>query len=273
MGVASTTFMTMVGLSVNRDGVRIEAPHDLQEHDEHKIWTKKNTWHWETGWVWHFTQGQVLHVDANLVETHINMSPIQVHMNQGILPVNLKVHVEPNFMTRTHHFHAGRHGSHFNELEQEAGEIELHAVRRVSGVGTIPGLSAIAAGLKSMAGIKPTPGTLTLKADGEMTLESPTKLSLQQTLNRGSLSLERGQAKLSSDDLTDISSNTKVCLDGSGATATFEHKIVAFNNGSGSSIKCDGAKIQTDSTRTQLNGRVYLGNPAVAPPAGRRTQL
>ncbi len=70
----STSFVTALGIGGNRDGVRIVAPHDLQEHDEHKIWTKKNTWHWETGWVWHLTQGQVLHVDANLLSSNCRFS-------------------------------------------------------------------------------------------------------------------------------------------------------------------------------------------------------
>ena len=266
----STSFVTALGIGGNRDGVRIVAPHDLQEHDEHKIWTKKNTWHWETGWVWHLTQGQVLHVDANLLETHINMSPIQVHMNQGILPVNLKVHWEPNFMTRTHHFHAGRHGSHFNELEQEAGEIELHAVRDVSGVGTIPGLSAMAAGLKSMAGIKPTPGTLSLSADGEMKLESRNKITLRGTTSRSTIELmQNGNVELNARRECNVEGRI-LSLEASGSKARFSDRGIKLDSGGGATTECKGGQISTNATKTQLNGRVYLGAPAVG---GGPTQI
>ena len=259
MGVASTTFMTMVGLSVNRDGVRIEAPHDLQEHDEHKIWTKKNTWHWETGWVWHLTQGQVLHVDANLVETHINMSPIQIHM--GLMPLGLTVHTEFSHLRKHINYHGGHHHDVMKEFSQHAQVVSIETKKTRTTFGA---LSDIGKSPKNA-------GDMTLKAEGKMTLQGTTSIRLQggPDNNQAAVSLSEttGKALIYSKQGTTVYSSTQTSV-GGGKNSSMVLKNGSLELKSGdSSFKLINGKLETNATGgTQLNGKVSLGQPSISEP-------
>jgi|688.fasta_scaffold94834_2 hypothetical protein len=254
MGVASTTFMTMVGLSVNRDGVRIEAPHDLQEHDEHKIWTKKNTWHWETGWVWHLTQGQVLHVDANLVETHINMSPIQIHM--GLMPLGLTVHAEASHFRKHINLHGGHHHDVMREFSQHAQVVSIETKKTRTTFG-------------ALADIGKDPlnaGKMTLGAEGAMSLYSDDSIRLLggpgPKVAALSLSKSEGEAVLFSKKQTVVSSATEtVVAGGDNSLISLKKGDLDLKSGA-ASVKLSQGNLTTNATETRLNGRVTLGQPA-----------
>jgi hypothetical protein len=263
--------------SQDREGVRIDAPHGWVINDVHHAWTKNETYHWETGNIFHMTSGQVYHANLNLAEVHtttnaltmhVDMTPIQVHMNQGLSPVKLEVHLEPCFNTRTHHIHKGKHGSHFNELEQEAGEIKIHAVRGVHEIGGIPLLSKFMAGLESMAGIKPTPGTLSLTADGEMTLLTKETMALCSATTKSSTSLlldgDRGLVRLESQGKTVVQSSEETLVQ------VGESTIVLLKNNScelltkDASVTLGDGKLTTNAPGgTRLTGKVSLGEASI----------
>jgi hypothetical protein len=249
MGVASTTFMTMVGLSVNRDGVRIEAPHDLQEHDEHKIWTKKNTWHWETGWVWHLTQGQVLHVDANLVETHINMSPIQIHM--GLMPLGLTVHAEASHFRKHINFHGGHHHDVMREFSQHAQVVSIETKKTRTTFGALADI-----------GNDPlNAGEMALKAEGVMTLDSKTAITLSANL-KGMLRFDnKGNAELAVTEEVNLISR-KTVLKAGNSEVTLKTGEIKLESGA-ASISLSNGNLTTNGGDTKLNGKVTIGQPAI----------
>jgi len=234
-----------------RDGVHIQAPHYVERHAEHKTWTSDNTYHWETGWVWHVTSGQVLHQNlnamelhttSNVVTMHLDITPMQIHVNQML--TGIQFHYEPATRIRKYHVHGGGVINVNNHFATEAHEIELHATEKL-------GLD----------------GTMTLEADRDMTLVSKQSVVLESSsgANKASLSLSgtHGTARLYSKLSTIVSGDTKTRVLGGDSTILLKQSSLELQSGS-TTVSLSPGKLETNGTDTKLNGRVTLGNPAVS---------
>jgi len=271
MGESSSSSLlgSVINVSQDRDGVRIDAPHGWEINDVHHQWTKNETHHYETGNVLHMTSGQVLHANLNLAEVHtttnvftmhVDITPLQVHFNQPLVP-SLKAHIEPNFLTKTLHISAASHTVYQNHFHQSAGKIEIHSKKfqPTTMVQTI------------LKGLKPASGKMTLEADGEMKLsskgnikiasgeDSETRLSLAPTNDNGP-----GRAKLSS-ETTFVSARETLYLIGGGSDIEVEKNAISITTGQ-TTFNFDGAanRITSNATISEFNGRINLGSPSVA---------
>jgi len=270
----STSILGSVNLvSQDRDGVRIDAPHGWEIHDVHHLWNKNETYHWETGNVFHMTSGQVLHLNGNTAEVHttanvltmhLDITPLQVHINQN--PIGgIRFHWEPSIRTRNYHYHNGHFVNVNSSSATEAGEIELHASQN-DDFRNAPQLSKYR--MSVLNATVPTTGKMTLKADGEMKLHSKanikiasgenseTKLSLTPAHNGA-----RTEAKLSSEE-TFVSGEVKLSLTGGGSQIVVENNKTTINAGRTNCVfNGTSNSITTNANSSNFNGRINLGNP------------
>ena len=272
MGESSSYSMmgSVLSVSQDRDGVRIDAPHGWEINDVHHQWTKNETNHYETGNVFHMTSGQVLHTNlntaevhttANVLTMHVDMTPIQVHFNRNMIG-GIRFHYEPNIRTRSYHYHNGHFVNLNSSSATEAGEIELHASQKID-FSSAPQLSSYMAVLSAAP---PTTGKMTLKADGEMKLHSKANIEIARG-DRTHLTLSTdNEAELGS-SVTTVSGEQQVVLKAGPSEITLEQQSLRMNI-AGMDVQFDGAsrQIKTNATITNLNGKILLGNPSVSPP-------
>ena len=228
-----------------------EAGGDYEIHDSHKIWNRKYTEHYETGIVIHVTSGNVQHANLNLSEVHatanvltmhMDITPLQVHLNQGF--AGIQFHYEPDKRIRKYHYHGGHVINVDDHFATEAHVIELHATEQL--------------GLM---------GTMTLEADRDITLVSRQSVVLESSsgANKASLSLSGtdGTARIYSKLSTIVSGDTKTRVLGGDSTILLKQSSLELQSGS-TTVSLSPGKLETNGTDTKLNGRVTLGNPAVS---------
>jgi hypothetical protein len=249
------------------DGVRIKAPHYLEQHDEHRSWTSNKTWHFETGWVYHVTAGQVLHQNLNLAEIHttsnlmtmhLDITPLNVHIGQKLLAFD--VHIEPSRLHKQINVHGGPVKHVMNEFEQRAQEVTLTSTSKALDFFEKTVLNHPAK----------NPGKMTFKADGLMSLKSNASIRLESPyIDPVSLSLNAvpGQAILTSTTTT-VRGTTQANVAGGGSFANVGKGNIELNNARGCSVVLNGNTLTTNATNTHLNagagGKVYIGQPAIA---------
>ena len=241
------------------DGVRIKAPHYLEQHDEHRSWTSNKTWHFETGWVYHVTAGQVLHQNLNLAEIHttsnlmtmhLDITPLNVHIGQKLLAFD--VHLEPSGLHKQINVHGGPVHHVLNQFEQTAQEVTLTSTSRVLDFFDKTVLNHPAH----------DPGTMTFKADGAMTLESKASIALSANL-KGMLSFDNnGNAELAVTENIKLASRKTVVKAGN-SEVTLETDEIKLESGA-ASVSLSNGNLTTTATQTRLNGRVTLGDPAAS---------
>lgn len=251
------------------DGVRIKAPHYLEQHDEHRTWTSNKTWHFETGWVYHVTAGQVLHQNLNLAEIHttsnlmtmhLDITPLNVHIGQKLAA--LDVHLEPSYLHKQYNYHGGSVHHVLNQFEQTAQEVKLTVKSK-----DIDFLHKLDLGHPAEH-----PGTMTLEADGVMSLKSEASIQLRggqnDTLSKLDLSKDEGKAVLQSKTKTFVYSSTETVLAGGppnreqGSAIVLKQGNLLLSSGEARVTLVNG-NLTTTANDTKLNGKVTLGQPAV----------
>ena len=250
------------------DGVRIKAPHYLEQHDEHRTWTSNKTWHFETGWVYHVTAGQVLHQNLNLAEIHttsnlmtmhLDITPLNVHIGQKLLAFD--VHIEPSGLHKQINVHGGPVHHVLNQFEQTAQEVTLTSKTAVNFLQETV--------LNHRA---KNPGKMNFKADGLMSLKSNASIRLESPyIDPVSLSLNAvpGQAILTSTTTT-VRGTTQANIAGGGSFANVGKGNIELNNARGCSFVLNGDTLTTHATNTHLNGKVELGQPATSNMASKK---
>lgn len=245
--------------SAKRDGVRVEGPHYLEQHNVHRVWTKENTWHWETGSVFHLTSGQVLHVDANLIETHVNASPIQVHM--GLMPIGVTVHAEASHRRKHINLHGGHHHHLVSNFHQSSQAVHIESTTRP--------LSGWDEAADFLADSPEHRGTMTLEADKEMRLETSETLTLaalqpDDVAPLAAVVIDKsGEATLYAKQMLNVASDKVTLVKGGSSEITLQNGELKLKSGKASVALSDG-NLTTTATETKLNGRVTLGQPATS---------
>ena len=248
------------------DGVRIKAPHYLEQHDEHRSWTSNKTWHFETGWVYHVTAGQVLHQNLNLAEIHtttnvltmhVDLTPLNVHLGQKVL--GMDVHIEKGHGTKVIKYHDGHHTHVVRKFDQIAQEVHIKSSQyELSDDDKLVNLGSNAPA---------RPGTMTLEADGDMTLRSTEKVELFSGPDNTGASLRllgTDDASLFSNDLTTVrSSNRTIVRGGDNSGMVLETGRLKLNCGN-ATVSLSPGKLETNGDNTKLNGTVHIGQPAIS---------
>ena len=240
--------------SQDREGVRIDAPHGWVINDVHHAWTKNETYHWQTGNIFHMTSGQVFHANLNLAEIHtttnvltmhVDMTPLQAHFNQAF--TGIQVHYEPDSRIRKYHWHGGHWMNVVNLFETEAHEIELSATKDPKDPATL------------------TPGTMSLKADGELRLESKKHIVLESSQAAKAflfLGGTDGNAKLDSGNITAVSGSNQALVQGADSTIVLKTGNLELKSGN-TFVSLSPGKLVTSGDNTQLKGKVTIGEPAI----------
>jgi len=280
MGESSSSSLlgSVINVSQDRDGVRIDAPHGWEINDVHHQWTKNETYHYETGNVFHLTSGQVLHTNlntaevhttANVLTMHVDMTPIQVHINRNLIG-GIRFHYEPNIRTRSYHYHHGHFVNLNSSSATEAGEIELHASQKID-FSSAPQLSSYMAVLSAAP---PTTGKMTLKADGEMNLHSKENIKIVSGTNRKtSLSFTTTEAALDSETVG-VFGGITLLLCGGSSNIELENDKITLMAGSTSCVFDKTANaIAANARSVSLNGKVMLGNPSASASPSRRQSI
>jgi hypothetical protein len=265
MQMGESTSYSMLGSVINvsqdRDGVRIDAPHGWEIHDVHHLWNKNETYHWETGNIFHMTSGQVLHLNFNSAEAHTTLNaltmhvdgtPLNVHIGQKLLAFD--VHLEPSGLHKQINVHGGPVHHVLNQFEQTAQEVTLTSKTAVSF-------------LKKTVLNHPAdhPGRMTFKADAEMSLKSNASIKLESP-NAGTVSLSlndpASEAILRSTTTT-VEGTTEAKMNGGDSKISVQSQKLELSCGN-ASVKIENNILTTSGTETKLNGKVTLGNPATS---------
>jgi len=247
------------------DGVRIKAPHYLEQHDEHRSWTSNKTWHFETGWVYHVTAGQVLHQNLNLAEIHttsnlmtmhLDITPLNVHIGQKLLAFD--VHFEPSYLHKQYNVHGGKVKHVLNQFEQTAQEVTLTSTSKALDFFEKTVLNHPAH----------HPGTMTFKADGKMTLQGGASIRLEggPDNNQAALSLSEttGKALLYSKQGATVYSSTQTSvLGGNNSSIVLKNGSLELKSGT-ATVSLSPGKLETNGNYTKLNGTVHIGQPAIS---------
>jgi hypothetical protein len=232
---------------------------DKEVHDEHKSWTSKYTEHYETGIVIHVTSGTVqhanlnlseVHATANLLTLHLDKTPLQVHLNQAI--AGIQVHIEPDSRIRKYHWHGGHLANVVNLFETDAHEIKLTATED-------PATNA--------------KGTMALQSVGEMILKSTESIRLwggpDNNLSTLRLGDPDGSALISSKQSTTVNSPTRTVVAGGGNSSISLTKDSLELKSGDTFVSLSPGKLVTSGTDTRLDGKVTIGQPAIAGMATR----
>jgi len=249
------------------DGVRIKAPHYLEQHEDHRIWTSNNTWHFETGWVYHVTAGQVLHQNLNLAEIHqtsnvltmhVDLTPLNVHLRPALIGID--VHMELSKFRKHVNVHKGHHQLLVSNFHQESQAVHIKSTTRPQ------------TGWESKADIAPSAaagreGTMTLEAERAMSLNSNTEIRLLSGPpddNPGASLVLTGrdrEARLSSNRTT-VNSETETHVQGANSQIHLENNRLALTSAAASVVLNEG-NLTTNGTQTRINGTVTLGQPPI----------
>ena len=238
---------------------------DYDVHDSHKSWNKRYTEHYETGVVIHVTSGNVvhgnlnlfeLHSTANLLTAHLDVTPINVHIAQKLLA--LDVHIAPS---KKHvHWNVGGGGHHtvVGEIRQEA-----QAVRITSRTDDLEWADARAD--VSNASAPAQRGNMTLEAARAMSLRSNESMKLESPY-AGTASLKlndpAGQAILRSTTTT-VEGTAEARIAVGPSSANVQTGNISLNNGQRTTVVLDGPTLTTVADNTYLNGRVHIGDPSI----------
>jgi hypothetical protein len=247
--------------SENREGVLIEAPHGWEINDVHHQWNKNETYHWETGNTFHMTSGQVLHVSLNLAELHttanvatmhLDITPLNVHMRP--MPIGFDVHIEASHLRKHVNVHGGHHHQLVSNFHQESQAVHIKSTTKAQS-GWDKAADLLAHSPDHL-------GTMTLEADGEMTLESKTSIRLSANA-RGMLHFDnKGNAELVVTDNVTLASRKTVVKAGN-SEATLKNGELKLESGA-AIVTLSNGNLTTNGTETKLNGKVTLGQPATS---------
>jgi hypothetical protein len=272
--MSESTSYSMMGSvlkqSQDREGVRIDAPHGWVINDVHHAWTKNETYHWETGNIFHMTSGQVFHANLNLAEVHttanvatmhLDITPLNVHMRP--IPIGFDVHIEASHYRKHVNVHGGHHHQLLSNFHQESNAVHITSTTKAqTGWDKAADLLAHGPDVDHL-------GTITLEADGEMTLSSTPEMRLLSgpvKNPRASLELNGtdGEARLFSNKCTTVSSDTQTIVRG-GLRSSVLLKTGSLELQSGkASVSLNGGKLTTNATGgSRINGKVSLGEPAI----------
>ena len=256
--------------SQDREGVRIDAPHGWVINDVHHAWTKNETYHWETGNIFHMTSGQVYHASLNLAEVHtttnaltmhVDMTPINFHMRPN--PVGIDVHLDISPLRKHINLHCGHHHDIMRTFSHTAQELHLESERR-----PLPSWASLAA-----VGPPPAhPGTITLAADDEMLLKSYelidlVALSWGESAPSAAVTInETGEAIFYAKKLLNLASNEETLVEGGGSQVALKDGEINIKAGKASVTLNDGKLTTTATGGTRIKGRVSLGEPAIVEP-------
>ena len=259
----STSFSMMGSVlkqTQDREGVHIDTPHGWVINDVHHAWTKNETYHWETGNIFHMTSGQVLHVNLNTVEVHattsvltmhVDITPLNVHIIP--LPIGIDVHIEASHLRKHVNIHGGHHHQLVSNFHQESQAVHI--------ASTVKAPSGWDKWADRLAHGPEQPGAMILEADEAMTLKGNSIVlkTVDAYVTVGELA---GYALIYADKYL-ILKGTKTCLAGDGPVINLRKDNVELENGKGASIKLSDANITTEATKTELKGRVEIGQPAI----------
>ena len=251
--------------SQDREGVRIDAPHGWVINDVHHAWTKNETYHWETGNIFHMTSGQVFHANLNLAEVHtttnaltmhVDLTPLNVHIGQKLAAFD--VHLEPSGLHKQINVHGGLVNHVVNQFEQTAQEVTLTSTSKALNFFEKTVLNHPAH----------HPGTMTFKADEKMTLQGGASIRLEggPDNNQAALSLSEttGKALLYSKQGTTVYSSTQTSvLGGNNSSIVLKNGSLELKSGT-ATVSLSPGKLETNSNNTKLNGTVHIGQPAIS---------
>jgi len=259
--------------SQDREGVRIDTPHGWVINDVHHEWTKNETYHWETGNIFHMTSGQVFHANLNLAEVHtttnaltmhMDITPLNVHMRP--IPIGFDVHIEASHYRKHVNVHGGHHHQLVSNFHQESNAVHIKSTKKAQS-GWDKAADLLAHG-PDAADV----GTMTLKADGEMTLKSTTSMRLSggpdDNIAMLKLGEATGSATIYSKQNTTVDSFTQTRLAGGDNSSIVLKKDILEMKSGDASWKLNNGKLETNATGgTQVNGKVSLGQPSISVPA------
>lgn len=251
----------------DREGVHIDTPHGWVINDVHHAWTKNETYHWETGNIFHMTSGQVLHVNLNTVEVHatanvltmhVDITPLNVHIIQSFLGID--VHIEAGHLRKHVNIHGGHHHQLVSNFHQESQAVHIESTKKAqSGWDNAADLLAHGPDADHL-------GTMNLEADGVMSLRSVASIELESP-NAWTVSLKLndppGQAILRSTTTT-VKGMTEARIAGGLSFANVQTGNISLNNGQQTTVVLNGTTLTTGAQDTHLNGRVHIGNPSIA---------
>ncbi len=265
----STSILGSVNLvSQDRDGVRIDAPHGWEIHDVHHQWNKNKTLHIETGMVFHVTSGQVfhsnlntaeVHTTANVLTMHFDVTPLNVHLRPAFIGID--VHMELSQFRKHVNVHGGHHHLLVKNFHQTSQAVHITSTKKpLSGWDKAADVMAKSPGHR---------GTMTLEADGEMTLESNEEIKLaalrlgESGASAGVVIQETGLASFFAKELLSLVGEERTLVKGGSSEVTIENGEIKVKSGA-ASVTLSNGNLTTSATETKLNGKVTLGNPATS---------
>jgi hypothetical protein len=265
--MSESTSYSMMGSvlkqSQDREGVRIDTPHGWVINDVHHEWTKNETYHWETGNIFHMTSGQVYHANLNLAEVHtttnaltmhVDITPLNVHMRP--LPIGFDVHIEASHFRKHVNVHGGHHHQLVSNFHQESNAVHITSTKQQQ-TGWDKAADLLAHGPDA-----DHLGTMTLEADGEMTLESMEKVTLQGGSETSLYLGPNGFAAVKSKTKTFVGSDKQVAVNGGGSTINVKKDQLDLTSGS-ALVSLTQGNLKTSANKTELNGTVHIGQPAI----------
>ena len=194
---------------------------------------------------------------TNVLTMHVDLTPLNVHLGQKVL--GMDVHIEKGHGTKVIKYHDGHHTHVVRKFDQIAQEVHIKSSQyELSDDDKLVNLGSNAPA---------RPGTMTLEADGDMTLRSTEKVELFSGPDNTGASLRllgTDDASLFSNDLTTVrSSNRTIVRGGDNSGMVLETGRLKLNCGN-ATVSLSPGKLETNGDNTKLNGTVHIGQPAIS---------